>query len=194
MSDELMVNGIKYLSHVNLAVNDDSGLIGKSNMDYILTKHTDAYNFSGRTIDYNHVTGKYTTDIQYTPEILIADYVHNAQVVYLREDIADDYLAALSDYPVLNDQSLNNVQEKWLEDFFYSHANKDLYKRAYEDLQDKLDGIDDEQLLICYKSSLEESKIDISYNVDSAYTDLDKIKKLFMIKIMDIPDNTPTIH
>lgn len=179
---KITVRGVSYVSHSSLTFGDygGAGSVGLANIRTLMAEHPDSAEVYMSSLDnhYFHDEEWALKIEQDRPALLVAFGSHGGQQAWLREDIADDTLSALADYPCLDDQEVSTVEQEWLEEalgdllrFDIPHALRDINEQlenAWNDLPA------DEQRDLFYEA-MDDAGIYPEVEYSGVYVDAEKI-------------------
>jgi|SRR5690349_8271643 len=186
MSHEtITIRGVSYVSHSALTFGDygGAGSVGLANIRALMDEHPDSLEVYMSTLDNTYFHDEeWALRIERTrPELLVAFGSYGGQQAWLREDIADDTLRALSDYPSLDDEGASRVEAEWLEEaldsyllrFDIPHALRDI-NEAMEDKWNDLSADDQRQK---FYEAMEDAEVYPEPEYSSVYVNAEKIAR-----------------
>jgi hypothetical protein len=177
--ETLTINGAKYITNDALAFGDygGAGSVGAANIRSLEKEYAEdlEYGSYSRAWDNHSIEG--------TPSLVILEDMCSSKIAYLREDIADETLAAVSDYPCLDDQEVSAVEMEWEQEAWSSWLQHDLIRTLPEDedndLRDKATDMNDEDLFQCYRNAMEECNEYPTPEYSGVHVDVERIAKAF---------------
>jgi hypothetical protein len=183
--DKITVRGISYVSHAMLSFGDygGAGSVGLANIRTLMGEHPDSAEVYMSNLDneYFHDEDWALKIEQDRPALLVAFGSYGGQQAWLREDIADDTLRAMADYPCLDDQEVSNVEHEWLEEaldsyllrFDIPHALRDID----EELEDKWNELPADAQRRMFYDAMESADIYPEPEYSSVHVDAEKIAR-----------------
>lgn len=166
MASTIKIGGIEYKTHSALDFGDYGGFeaVGLANIRYIIGEHKDSvYQVSDQTLQHASENAPYglgkeaLEDIQRDkPEVLDTYGSYSYRQVWIRADLANEYLEQLDNYPCLDDGLVSQIEMEWEQEAWESWLKSDLLRTLPEELQDKAEELSDEVLWAAYQQAMEE--------------------------------------
>jgi hypothetical protein len=122
--------------------------------------------------------------------------MYNSETVYIREDVGADIIAALADYPVLNEERMTEVEMEWEEEAWTCWLRDELVETLPDDweslsdfqdektIRDQADDLPDEVLRECYRTAMEVTNTYPVAEYSGVHVDVDRIKDVFHDEIL----------
>jgi hypothetical protein len=186
MHTEHTINGVVYIDHPYCCMGDygGSGDVGEANRRSVLEMANEA----GLDVGYYYAQTLYRMEEwprdewEYPTENVLdiyGSYGHKA--VWFRKDWdeAEDILAALDDYPLLDEDLNSQVTMEWEDEAWESWVESDLYSTLDEDTQEALDERTDPDTWKCYREAMEECNEYPVMEHSGAYIDVKRIAEAY---------------
>jgi hypothetical protein len=183
--DKVTIRGITYVSHSALTFGDygGAGSVGLANIRTLMAEHPDSAEVHMSNLD-NHCfhDGDWALNIErHRPGLLVAFGSHGGQQAWLREDLADDTLRALADYPSLDDEEISRVEMEWLEEALDSYLLRFDIPNALRDmdeaLEDKWSKLSGEDRRRTFYEAMEDAGVHPEPEYGGVYVDAEKIAR-----------------
>jgi hypothetical protein len=108
------------------------------------------------------------------PGVLRAYALYGYNCLWLRSDIAAEYIERLDSYPCLDDEAVSEVDLEWESEAWESWLRADLLRGIETDIE-----LDDTLLFDIYRQAMEEMDEYPTSENDGVHVDVDRIKSAF---------------
>lgn len=196
MSDKITLHGKTYVTHDLLTCGDygGAGSVGVANIRTVLEQ------FEGRVEEWSYrnlrreaegepshylCSGTWEHDIPEDPCLHVVG-AYGSEFIYLLEgEEADEILAGLENYVVLDDEAVTEVEMEWEHEAWDSWLRSDLIHALYDKWDDEdLEGIDPEDLKDsvlweAYQRAMEKTNTYPEVEYSGVHVDVDRIADTF---------------
>lgn len=186
--DAFTLRGVRYQSHDSLSFGDygGAGSVGRANID-ALREQFPASDTAEGTFRHVHNGVYEETDyygrptIKGTPKLIMLFGAYASEAAYIREDCAAETLAALDDYPLLDEERHSEIELEWEDAAWESYARADLIASLSEATRDAWEaaGEPEDVALQAYRDAMEETNSYPETEHSSSYIPVDRIADEF---------------
>lgn len=118
-------------------------------------------------------------DRDQAPEMLQIYGGYSSRAIWLRSDIAEEYLTALEQYPCLNDEIVSEVELEWENEAWESWLKSDLL-RGLSDDDEPIENLPDGTLFECYRQAMESCNEYPTPELNGVHVDVERIRESFL--------------
>lgn len=216
MQEKLLVENVEYVSDSCLVYGDygGAGSLGvanvrhlKENFDWMVigmsqvhaTLKAGEYEYSPRLYGTDEVLAHLETGDP-LPDLLIAEGGWGSVQAWLRADAegADEIMAAMADYPVLDDQMLSEVEMEWEKEAWDAWLKSELLKTLRYDYFDEADEDEDKsleeraeeqmtdaKLFEAYRAAMDECNVYPTPELDGVHVPVERIAGAFGVHVVE---------
>lgn len=167
-----------------------SGSVGAANIKSLLEEYGDTNEQIGST---TWRIGTLTKDgwEDYQPDketrLIVVSWPYSTEQAWvIKDDDTAEMLAALENYPVIDEDEMSRVEMEWETEAWHSWIKSDLLRalgKQDEDLEEKADEMSDEGLFECYRAAMDETNTYPEAEYNGVHVDIDRIADSFIAHV-----------
>jgi hypothetical protein len=216
MQEKLLVEGVEYVSDSCFVYGDygGAGSLGVANVRH-LKENFDWMGIGMSQIEPEKLAGEFKYRLRYygvdevqahletgdpLPDVLLAEGQFGSVQAWLRADAegADEIMAAMADYPVLDDQELSKVEMEWEQEAWDGWLRSDLMKTLRYDYFDEADEDEDKsleeradeqltdaQLFEAYRAAMDECNVYPTPELNGVHIPVERIAGSFGVHVVE---------
>jgi hypothetical protein len=186
MNDSFTLHNIEYVCPPCCTFGDygGAGSVGKANIAALLEQAASVQEISFQDVyDIQNRWGFSHVSPDELPDIFHASGSYGSEAVYVRADKFADEIAALADYPSLDDDKVSEIEMEAVSDAFDNWLESDLLRGVPDDIRDRLYDMENaeraELTWEAYRAAMERENVYPQYEYSGVYINIDRIQETF---------------